>query len=75
MAGRPPRCFDRAVFIRGRRRVVVHGRFRVRLRRGTYVVTVDTCEHQQTLTVKRAISGLNLVPHCPIPLLADRGAR
>jgi hypothetical protein len=75
IAGRPPRCFDRAVFIDGRRRVVVHGKFRVRLRRGTYRVTVDTCERQQTLRVRHAISGLSLVPHCPIPLAASREQR
>ncbi len=75
IAGRPPRCFDRAVFIHGRRRVVVHGRFRVRLRPGTYRITVDTCVAQQTLTVRHAIHGLRLFPRCPIPLLVRRRRR
>jgi hypothetical protein len=75
IAGRPPRCFDRAVFTHGRRRFVVHGRFRVRLRPGTYRVTVDTCVAQETLTVRHAIHGLRLFPHCPIPLLASRARR
>ncbi len=69
IAGRAPRCFDRAVFIHGRRRVVVHGKFRVRLRPGTYSVSVDTCGAQQTLTVRHAIHELRLFPRCPIPLL------
>jgi hypothetical protein len=75
IAGRAPRCFDRAVFIHGRRRVVVHGRFSVRLRPGTYRVSVDTCEAQQTLTVTHAIRRLALIPHCPIPLLVTRARR
>ena len=72
IAGRSPRCFDRAVFVHGRRRVVVHGKFRVRLRAGAYIVSVDTCAAQQTLTVRHAMHGLRLFPHCPIPLLATR---
>ena len=72
IAGRPPRCFDRAVFVHGRRRVVVHGKFRVRLRPGAYRVSVDTCAAQQTLTVRHAIHRLRLFPRCPIPLLVTR---
>jgi hypothetical protein len=75
IAGRPPRCLDRAVFSQGRRRVVVHGTFRIRLRAGRYRISVDTCAAQQTLTVKHAIRRLRLFPHCPIPLLVTRARR
>jgi hypothetical protein len=67
-AGRPRRCSDRAVFARGRTRVAVNGTFTVQLAPGTYRVSVDTCVDQQTLTVTRAITGLQLAPRCPLPL-------
>jgi hypothetical protein len=68
LAGRPRPCSDRAVFELGGSRVVVRGRFSVRLRPGRYRVSVDTCVDQETLDVKRAIAGLQLVPRCPVPL-------
>ncbi len=67
-ANRPRRCSDRAVFARGRTRVVVHGNFAVRLAPGIYTVSVDTCLDQQKLTVTRPIAGLMLAPRCPLPL-------
>jgi hypothetical protein len=68
IVGQPPRCSDRAVFTRGHKHVTVRGKFVVRLTPGTYHVTVDSCAHDQTLRIKRAVSGLKLVPHCPLPL-------
>jgi len=75
IVGRLRNCSDRAVFVRGRTRRVVHGKFRIRLRPGTYRVTVDTCAEQQTLSVRHAIRGLSLFPRCPIPLLVTRRGR
>ena len=66
--GRPRRCSDRAAFERNSSRVVVHGKFSIRLRSGTYHVSVDSCINQQTLTITRAIAGLRLVPGCALPM-------
>jgi len=56
------------VFARGRTRVAVNGTFTIQLAPGTYRVSVDTCVDQQTLTVRRPITGLQLAPRCPLPL-------
>ncbi len=68
IAGRPRRCSERAVFERSGTRVVVTGRFSVRLRPGRYRVSVDDCANQESLDVKRAMAGLKLVPRCLQPL-------
>jgi hypothetical protein len=70
VVGRPPACSAVAGFERQGRRVVVRGAFRVALAPGTYRISVDTCANQQTLTVTRAVAGLKLVPHCPLPMEA-----
>jgi len=56
------------VFARGQTRVPVNGTFTIQLAPGTYRVSVDTCVDQQTLTVTRPITGLQLAPRCPLPL-------
>jgi hypothetical protein len=66
--GQPPRCSDRAVLQSGGHRVVVTGRFSIRLKPGRYRVSVDTCINQETLNVNRPITGLKLIPRCPVPL-------
>lgn len=68
VVGRPPDCSDRAVFERGGHHWTVHGRFRIRLPRGVYNVTVDSCAGRQRVTISRATTGLRLVPHCAVPL-------
>jgi hypothetical protein len=68
IVGQQQRCSDRAVFTRGHKHVTVHGKFVVRLTPGTYHVTVDSCTNDQTLRIKHAVSGLKLVPRCPLPL-------
>jgi hypothetical protein len=68
VVGQPRRCSERAVFALAGERVTVRGKFTVKLRRGTYRVSVDTCTDQETVTVTHAISGLSLVPRCALPL-------
>lgn len=66
--GRPPRCLDIAVFQRNGRRTSVHGAFRIRLRPGTYRVSVDSCMDQQKLRVTNSLTGLKLAPRCALPM-------
>jgi hypothetical protein len=68
VAGRAPRCSDGAVFARTGKHWTVHGRFTVRLPRGTYEVTIDNCAVKRRVTVTHRISGLKLAPRCAIPL-------
>jgi hypothetical protein len=68
IVGRAPRCSERAVFARAGKRWTVHGRFAVRLPKGVYEVTIDSCAAKQRVTVTRRISSLKLVPHCAVPL-------
>ncbi len=66
--GRPPACSDLARFEGNGGAWSVRGTFSISLAPGTYRISVDTCRDQQTIIVSHAIAGLDLVPHCPLPL-------